>query len=433
MNKDIAIKVENLSKVYKLYSAPIDRMKEALHPFKKSYHKDHYALNNINFEVQRGDVVGIIGRNGAGKSTLLKIITGVLSPTCGAIKTIGNIAALLELGSGFNPEYTGMENIYFQSNLMGFTKEEINKKLQIILEFADIGDFIHQPFKTYSSGMSARLAFAVAINVEPEILIVDEALSVGDMAFQAKCSLRMKQLKDTGVTIFFVSHSLATVKSLCNKALYINKGEMVSYGDVKEICQLYEKDINQSFTGIKEIIHDIDSNEDERLKIDSVNISDINPFFQKNCNVYRAGDNGAEITNVQFIVNGVITNQVELGDKITLRVSVKYNRDILTEGTIGYMIQNMQGVNVVGYNIYNSGKLLPPTNKNDILIFDFDFVNILAPGEYTISIGVKSEPVQPVFLDQVQLAADMIVLPIKDNYVPGIFFIENKCSYQYLK
>lgn len=433
MNKDIAIKVENLSKVYKLYNAPIDRMKEALHPFKKSYHKDHYALNNINFEVHKGDVVGIIGRNGAGKSTLLKIITGVLSPTYGTIRTVGNIAALLELGSGFNPEYTGMENIYFQGNLMGFTKEEIDKKLQIILDFADIGEFINQPFKTYSSGMSARLAFAVAINVEPEILIVDEALSVGDMAFQAKCSLRMKQLKDSGVTIFFVSHSLATVKSLCNKALYINKGEMVAYGDVKEICQLYEKEINQSFTGIKEIIHDIDSNNEEMLKDDNIHLSEINPFFQKNCNIYRAGDNGAEITNVLLIVNDVVTNQVELGDKVKLRVSVKYNRDIFTEGTIGYMIQNMQGVNVVGYNIYNSGKLLPPTNKGDILIFDFEFVNILAPGEYTISIGVKSEPVQPVFLDQVQLAADMVVLPIKDNYVPGVFYTENCYKYEIIK
>lgn len=434
MNNNIAIKVENLSKIYKLYDAPVDRLKEALHPFKKKYHNEHFALNNLNFEVTKGDVVGIVGRNGAGKSTLLKIITGVLSPTTGNIKTIGNIAALLELGSGFNPEYTGLENIYFQGNLMGFTRSEMDEKLATILEFAGIGDFIHQPFKTYSSGMAARLAFAVAINVEPEILIVDEALSVGDMAFQAKCSLRMKQLKETGVTIFFVSHSLATVKALCNKALYIDKGQLVLYGDVKDVCQLYEKEINQSFTGIKAIISHIDKEDKADLSLENLEYStEINPFFQNNRNIYRAGDGGAEILNVQLFVNQQMTNQVSLGDKVKLRVSVKYNRDIFTEGTIGYMIQNMQGVNVVGYNIYNSGKLLPPTNKNDILIFDFEFVNILAPGEYTISIGVKSEPVQPVFLDQVQLATDMIVLPIKDNYVPGIFYTENCYKYEIIK
>jgi teichoic acid transport system ATP-binding protein len=428
MNNNIAIKVENLSKVYKLYNAPFDRMKEALHPFKKKYHHEHFALNNLNFEVEKGDVVGIVGRNGAGKSTLLKIITGVLSPTTGNIKTIGNIAALLELGSGFNPEYTGLENIYFQGNLMGFTKHEVDQKLATILEFADIGDFIYQPFKTYSSGMSARLAFAVAINVEPEILIVDEALSVGDMAFQAKCSLRMKQLKETGVTIFFVSHSLATVKALCNKALYIDKGKLVLYGDVKDVCQLYEKEINQSFTGVKDIISQMDKEDKPVLNLDTVEYSaEINPFFQSNCNVYRAGDGGAEILNVQLFVNQQMTNQVSLGDHVKLRISVRYNRDVLTEGTLGYMVQNMQGVNVFGYNVYNSGTLLPAMQKNDVLIFDFEFANLLAPGEYTVSVGVKAEAVQPVFLDQVQLAADMTVLPIKENYVPGIFFVENNC------
>ena len=183
MNKDIAIKVENLSKVYKLYNAPIDRMKEALHPRKKVYHKEFYALNDVSFDIKKGETVGIIGKNGSGKSTILKIIAGILSPSSGKVTVNGRISALLELGAGFNAEYTGMENIYFQGNLMGFECEEMEAKVQEILDFADIGDFIHQPVKNYSSGMFSRLAFAVAINVEPEILIVDEALSVGDMSF----------------------------------------------------------------------------------------------------------------------------------------------------------------------------------------------------------------------------------------------------------
>lgn len=241
MNKDIAIKVENLSKVYKLYNAPIDRMKEALHPFKKSYHKEFYALNDVSFEIKKGETVGIIGKNGSGKSTLLKIVTGVLTPTTGKVTVNGRISALLELGAGFNPEYTGMENIYFQGNLMGFEREEMEAKVQEILDFADIGDFIHQPVKNYSSGMFARLAFAVAINVEPEILIVDEALSVGDMAFQNKCMNKMKQLMEKdGCTVVFVSHSLAAVRLVCEKAIWINSGVLEKDGDVDLVTDLYE-------------------------------------------------------------------------------------------------------------------------------------------------------------------------------------------------
>lgn len=433
MTKEIAIKVENLSKVYKLYNAPVDRLKEAIHPFKKKYHKDFYALNNINFEVVKGDNVGIIGHNGAGKSTLLKIITGVLTPSFGGFTTRGNISALLELGSGFNPEYTGLENIYFQGNIMGFSQEQIENKLDEILEFADIGDFIHQPFKNYSSGMAARLAFAVAINVEPEILIVDEALAVGDMAFQAKCTLRMKQLKEKGVTIFFVSHSLATVKALCNKAIYLSKGKLVAYGNVKEICQLYEKELNQSFVGVKDVIDKIDQIDNLPPSVDTTpNLErvEINPFFQKNCHIYRAGTGEALIQNVQILVNNEVTNQVEVGQKIRIRIMVNYLQEVLTQGTIGYMIQNMQGANVAGYNIYNSGKLLPSFSVGQILFCEFEFVNILAPGEYTVSVGVKSEPMQPVFLDQVQLAADLKVLPIKENYIPGLVYIDNTCNFK---
>lgn len=237
---DIAIKIENLSKIYKLYDKPMDRMKESLSLSKKKYSKEHYALNNISFEVKKGETVGILGTNGSGKSTLLKIITGVLTPSSGNLEVNGKISALLELGAGFNPEYTGLENIYLNGTMMGYTREEMQQRVNAIMEFADIGEFIYQPVKTYSSGMFARLAFAVSINVEPEILIVDEALSVGDARFQTKCINKMKELKENGTTILFVSHATEQIKRFCTRAIWINKGEMIDNGESSEIVDKYE-------------------------------------------------------------------------------------------------------------------------------------------------------------------------------------------------
>ena len=205
---NVAIKVNNVSKIYRLYDKPTDRLKEALGFSKKKRYKEHYALNNVSFDVKRGETVGIIGTNGSGKSTILKIITGVLNPSMGDVKIAGRISALLELGAGFNMEYTGIENIYLNATMMGFTREETDAKLQSILDFADIGDFVYQPVKTYSSGMFVRLAFAVSINIDPDILIVDEALSVGDVFFQVKCYHKFEEFKKMGKTILFLSHDL---------------------------------------------------------------------------------------------------------------------------------------------------------------------------------------------------------------------------------
>ena len=202
--QDTTILVNGISKIYKLYEKPIDRLKESLHPFKKKYHKEFYALKDITFEIEKGETVGIIGKNGSGKSTLLKIITGVLSPTNGSTTVKGKVSALLELGAGFNPEFTGLQNIYLNGTMMGYTKEEIDQRVGAILEFADIGDFIYQPVKTYSSGMFVRLAFAVAINVDPDILIVDEALSVGDIFFQLKCYKKFEEYKKRERQLFLL-------------------------------------------------------------------------------------------------------------------------------------------------------------------------------------------------------------------------------------
>ncbi len=237
--KDIAIQIKNLTKAYKMYDKPSDRLKESLSIRKKQYHTKHYALKNISFDIKKGDILGIIGTNGSGKSTLLKIITGVLTQTEGEVKVNGSISALLELGTGFNPEYTGIQNIYLNGTMLNKTKEEIDEQLDEIINFADIGEFINQPVKTYSSGMFARLAFAVAINVKPDILIVDEILSVGDLRFQIKCMNKMKEMMLNGTTVLFVNHDINAIKRFCNKAIWINKGEIVDYNDVDIVTDKY--------------------------------------------------------------------------------------------------------------------------------------------------------------------------------------------------
>jgi len=237
----IAIEVNNLTKTYKLYEDNKKRIIEGLFPFAKVQHKDFNALEDVSFQIRKGEIVGIIGKNGSGKSTLLKIITGVLTPSQGEVKENGRISALLELGSGFNPEYTGIENIYLNGTLCGIARSEMKKKVDDIADFADIGDFIYQPVKNYSSGMFVRLAFAVAINVEPDILIVDEALAVGDAAFQAKCMARMNQIMKSGATVLFVTHDMNTVKQLCQRCIYLENGIKIMEGPAEELADIYLK------------------------------------------------------------------------------------------------------------------------------------------------------------------------------------------------
>lgn len=236
----IMIKVNNVVKTYKIYDKPIDRLKEAIFPFVEKKAKEFNALNGLTFEIKKGEAVGILGKNGSGKSTLLKIITGVLTQTEGEVITNGKISSILELGTGFNMDYTGIENIYLNGTIFGYTKKQMDERLEKIIEFADIGDFINQPVKLYSSGMFARLAFAVAINVEPEILIIDEALAVGDTRFQIKCIDKLKELKDNGTTILFVSHAIEQVKRFCNRAIWLKDGKIQADGESSEICDIYE-------------------------------------------------------------------------------------------------------------------------------------------------------------------------------------------------
>jgi ABC-type polysaccharide/polyol phosphate transport system ATPase subunit len=239
MNNQIAIEVINVSKKYKLYKSKKHRAIEALLPYINKYHTDFYSLKDINLTVKRGEIIGIIGKNGSGKSTLMKLIAGVTPPSSGTIKVNGNIVPLLELGSGFHPDFTGYENIYFYTAILGYSKEMIQTKIEEIIEFADVGEFIDQPVKNYSSGMKSRLAFAVSVNIDPDILILDEVLSVGDAAFKAKSFEKIKEFFTNGKTILFVSHSLESVKNLCNRAILIDKGHLVMDGAPKAVVDKY--------------------------------------------------------------------------------------------------------------------------------------------------------------------------------------------------
>ncbi|MNZ13567.1 Teichoic acids export ATP-binding protein TagH [compost metagenome] len=247
MSSDTAIRIEDLSKCYQVYAQPRDRLKQFLLPSlrhligqpARQYFQEFWALRNVSFEVSRGETVGILGRNGSGKSTLLQLICGTLNPTAGSIEVNGRIAALLELGSGFNPEFTGRENVYLSGTLLGMSLDEIGQRFDSIAAFADIGEFLDRPVKTYSSGMFVRLAFAVNIMSQPEIMVVDEALAVGDMSFQAKCMTALRRIQDNGATVLFVSHDIGSVKSLCSRAVYLEHGNLVAVGKASTVAEDY--------------------------------------------------------------------------------------------------------------------------------------------------------------------------------------------------
>jgi len=239
----VVISVQGLSKCYHIYDRPQDRLKQSLWRGRKQFYREFWALKGVSFEVNKGEAIGIIGRNGSGKSTLLQLIAGTLTPTAGGIEVHGRVAALLELGSGFNPDFTGRENVYMNGAILGLSREEIDRRFDAIADFADIGDFIDQPTKTYSSGMLMRLAFSVSVNVDPDVLIVDEALSVGDMAFQYKCMERLERLTKSGTTLLFVSHDIGTVKAFCHRAIYLAKGEVRAAGPASDMAELYMMDL----------------------------------------------------------------------------------------------------------------------------------------------------------------------------------------------
>lgn len=306
--KDIAVKIENLTKSYKMYENNHSRLKEAIHPFKKKYHEEFFAIKNVSFDVVKGQTVGILGKNGSGKSTLLKMITGVLNPTKGNIQVNGEIGALLELGAGFNPEYTGIENIYLYGTILGYDRKQVDAKLNSILEFAEIGEFVYQKVKSYSSGMFVRLAFATAICFEPDILIVDEALSVGDMYFQLKCINKIKELRNEGKTILFVTHDIYTVRNICDYAIWLQEGEVRLTGDVETVVDAYEKYMKDISSKNEVVIENEVEGENKYLNIQDVKILSCTDRVVRELNVhdnFKICISYNVLQNIEKLVGGI--------------------------------------------------------------------------------------------------------------------------------
>lgn len=360
--------------MYKLYNKPLDRLVDSLGLTRKKLYKEHYALRDINFDIGVGECVGIIGTNGSGKSTILKIITGVLSPTGGSITVNGRISALLELGAGFNPEYSGLENIYLNGTMMGFTEAEIDARLDDILSFADIGEFVYQPVKTYSSGMFVRLAFAVAINIDPEILVVDEALSVGDVFFQSKCYHKFEEFKRQGKTILFVSHDLGSISKYCDRVILLNQGEMLDQGTPKAMVDMY-----------KQLL--VRQNPVKQAQMNSAIRESQKKGFQMNPNTLEYGEKQAEI--VDFVVidsKGLQSNTIEKGTTFKIKMRIHFNESIL-QPIMAFTFKNIQGTEITGTNTMYEGVNVENTEPGSECVVTFEQKMDLQGGEYLLSFG----------------------------------------------
>lgn len=362
-----AIEVKDVVKIYKLYNKPRDRVKEAFGFGKKQQTKLHYALNGVSLKIAKGETVGIIGTNGSGKSTILKIITGVLNPTSGEVHVDGRISALLELGAGFNMEYNGIENVYLNGTMMGFSEKEIEEKLPSILEFADIGDYVYQPVKTYSSGMFVRLAFAVAINIEPEILIVDEALSVGDVFFQAKCYRKFEEFKEQGKTIVFVSHDLSSISKYCDRVFLLNQGNLLGEGKPKEMIDAYKRVLVGQYEDAGE----------EKAEAEAENPSAL-----------EYGNGQAQILEYYMTDDrGVRTCAIIKGSEFTIHMKVKFTEKIPAP-IFAFSIKNVLGVEITGTNTMIEKAFLEGVEPGQVKEITFTQKMSLQGGEYLLSLGV---------------------------------------------
>ena len=378
---EIAIAVDHVSKMYKLYDKPMDRLKESLGLSRQKKYKEHFALDDVSFQVHQGETVGIIGTNGSGKSTILKIITGVLNPTAGEVRVNGRISALLELGAGFNGEYSGIENVYLNGTMIGFSREEIDAKMDDILSFADIGEFVHQPVKTYSSGMFVRLAFAVAINIEPEILIVDEALSVGDVFFQAKCYRKFEEFKEMGKTILFVSHDLSSIGKYCDRVVLLNQGHKLAEGGAKDMVNLYRKVL------VNQLDDDEAENPGENMESAPEEDSLQKEKLNLNPEVLEYGSKLAEIVDFGIYDHtGLITNAIDKGQQFSVKIKVKFNDDI-SEPIFAFTIKDLKGTEITGTNTMYENSPVTPKKAGDIQEITFTQMMSLEAGEYMLCLG----------------------------------------------
>lgn len=412
MTTDIAIRVQNLSKCYQIYDNPRDRLKQFFLPRIRrllgkphtAYFREFWALQDVSFEVKRGETVGIIGRNGSGKSTLLQIICGTLTPTNGEVRVHGRVAALLELGSGFNPEFTGRENVYLNASVLGLTKDEIDVRYDAIAAFADIGEFIDQPVKTYSSGMTVRLAFAVQCQVDPDILIVDEALAVGDAKFQAKCFERLRQLKESGTSILLVTHSNEQIVTHCSQAMLLNAGKALEYGEPRQVSNRYmdllfgkaSSNAPQASplpdtapvlqtpmaTALAATLHKLSTQQE-----------DFHTRQGYNPHEYRWGDKRATITDFLLQADGQdYPSWIKTKQKLVLTLAVVFSDDVFRP-IFGFSLKTKEGVTVYGTNseISNVSMQKDLFKVGDVVYVKFAFDAMLTSGDYFLSLGIATE------------------------------------------
>lgn len=374
-----ALGVENVSKQYRIYDRPADRLKESLTRGRLRRHREFWALRDVSFEIEAGTTVGIIGQNGCGKSTLLQIISGTLTPTHGNVWSQGRIAALLELGAGFNPEFTGVENVFMNASLMGFSRRETTKLLPNIERFAEIGQFIRQSVKTYSSGMYVRLAFAIAASVEPDILVIDEALAVGDAVFQHRCLRRIKELHERGCTVLFVSHDTAAVRALCDRAILLNAGRMIADGTPADVLNDYQRIVMER---------------QEAYEVDEANAADSESTESKPQSTvqytYRHGDGSATIVETELCDSaGRRVQIVETGAPLTTTVSVRFEREVESP-VIGFLIRNRLGIHAYGTNTREQQIQLGSVRSGEVVSIRFAFRCWLGIDDYSISFAVHS-------------------------------------------
>ncbi len=410
------IEVKNLTKIYKMYKNPAERVKESLFPkLCRGDIREFYALNDVTFKIEKGETVGIIGKNGSGKSTLLKILTGVISQTSGKKVMDVTISALLELGTGFNPEYTGIENIYLNGTIMGLTREQMSEKIDEICEFAEIGDFINQPVKNYSSGMFVRLAFAVAINTDPEILIVDEALAVGDYRFQAKCYNKFEEMKERGKTILFVSHDIDAVRRFCSRAIWLDGGRVVLDGDVNSVSSKYMEFITSNETDALAVIN---RQKEERQTVVEKEFDPINRF----------GDDIGTIKNVRVFKGYDETEVFNTGDEITVEVDVDIPDGADLENTgLAISIKSKNGTDLVVAALHDYDMRFHHTGRNHVVFKLPAYLNV---GEYTLTTGLEHRESFPIsYFDYIEGSAYINILTDKEYFgllkVPAEIKIED--------